>query len=116
MSLDVNSGPTIRVAVKDDLASVSAIYKKIHRYEALGKLHTGWLDGIYPTEETATAAYERNDLFVCSSNGKIVACAIINKLQADVYSECKWMYDACNDKVMVLHTLAVDPEHSGQGV
>lgn len=116
MSLDMSSGLTIRAATKDDITSVSEIYKKIHKYEALGKLHTGWLDSIYPTEETAITAYERNDLFVCDSGGSIVACAIINKLQADVYSKCKWSCKADGDKAMVLHTLAVDPERSGQGV
>ena len=111
--MDINY--TISKAQKDDVSTVGAIYEKIHVQEALGKMHTGWLKGIYPTMKTAFEAYERNDLFVCRREEIVVACAIINKVQVDVYSKCEWQYKADDDKIMVLHTLVVDPDFSGHG-
>ena len=106
---------SFRKAGESDAAAVAQIYENIHAAERAGKLSTGWIAGVYPVEDTARAALERDDLFVCESGG-IVAAAIINRQQVDVYVLGKWLYPAQDDEVMVLHTLVVDPEASGRGV
>lgn len=106
---------SFRKAGESDAAAVAQIYENIHAAERAGKLSTGWIAGVYPVEDTARAALERDDLFVCESGG-IVAAAIINRQQVDVYALGKWLYPAQDDEVMVLHTLVVDPEASGRGV
>lgn len=45
----------------------------------------------------------------------IVASAIINQIQVPDYSKGKWVYDAKDEEVMVLHTLAVSPSFSAHG-
>ena len=112
----INAAPlSFRKAGESDAAAVAQIYENIHAAERAGKLSTGWIAGVYPVEDTARAALERDDLFVCESGG-IVAAAIINRQQVDVYALGKWLYPAQDDEVMVLHTLVVDPEASGRGV
>ena len=106
---------SFRKAGESDAAAVAQIYENIHAAERAGKLSTGWIAGVYPVEDTARAALERDDLFVCESGG-IVAAAIINRQQVDVYALGKWLYPAKDDEVMVLHTLVVEPEASGRGV
>lgn len=103
-------------AAESDLDAVEEIYNHIHTWERQKKLCTGWLADIYPTRATAKKAIGRGDLFVCKKDEKILATAIINQEQVDVYAKGSWKYEAADDEVMVLHTLAVDPAAAREGI
>ena len=105
----------IRKATEADIPSISALYDRIHDAEADGRITTGWLRGVYPTEATARASLAAGDLFVLEDGKRVVAAARINQEQVDVYAGVDWRYKAADDEVMVLHTLTVDPMKSGQG-
>lgn len=105
----------IRKATEADIPSVAAVYGRIHDAEEAGRLTTGWLRGIYPTEATARAALAARDLFVLEDDGQIAAAARINREQMPAYAEVPWKYPAGGDEVMVLHTLTVDPPLAGRG-
>ncbi len=106
----------IRKATESDIAAVAEIYAHILANEDPAKPATGWLKGIYPVEATARAALGRDDLFVCIEDDKVVASAIINRTQVDVYADCKWSLECEDDEVMVLHTLTVEPACAGRGI
>ena len=55
-------------------------------------------------------------MYVAEIGGEVVATGIINKIQVDVYADVDWKYDAPEDKVAVLHTLAVEPDARGKGI
>ena len=105
----------IRRANEADIPAVSAIYDRIHDAEEAGKLTIGWQRGVYPTEATARVALAAGDLFVLEEDGAVVASARINRVQVPDYAMVDWRYAAPDDKVMVLHTLTVDPPLSGRG-
>lgn len=105
----------IRKAVAADIPAVAEIYRRILEKDAAGMPTTGWLPGVYPTEETARGALAADDLFVAEEDGAVVAAARINQEQVDVYSDCPWLYEAPTEEVMVIHTLVVDPRKAGQG-
>lgn len=106
-----------RKAMPKDLDAICSIYDAIHTEEEAGRTTTGWLRQIYPTRDTARCAIELGDMFVLERSGKIQACGRINKEQVDCYTQGQWHYDAPPEKVMVLHTLVVDPAagHKGYG-
>lgn len=106
----------IRKATESDIPAVAEIYAHILANEDPAKPATGWLKGIYPVEATARAALGRDDLFVCIEDDKVVASAIINQTQVDVYADCKWSLECEDDEVMVLHTLTVEPACAGRGI
>ena len=105
----------IRRATERDIPTVAGIYDRIHDAEAEGRITTGWLRGVYPTEATARAALAAGDLFVLEDGGEVVAAARINQIQVPDYALVDWQYAAADDEVMVLHTLTVDPPRSGRG-
>lgn len=106
----------IRRATPSDLDAIESIYNKIFsKEEESGKVTTGWERGIYPRRETAEAALKRNDMFVIEDERSIVGSGVINKNQLDVYEKGKWKFAAKDSEVMVLHTLAIDPDKSGRG-
>ena len=106
-----------RKASIQDLDAISGIYDRIHDGIESGELSIGWERAIYPTRETGKASIEAGDMFVEIDDGVIVACGRINQEQVDVYAQIDWEYPAPDDKVMVLHTLSVDPtiHHKGYG-
>ena len=102
-------------ATKADIASIERIYEHIHDQEEKGLITTGWIRNVYPTAKTAEAALNRGDLFIMMDDGKIVATAVINQIQVDEYADAAWQHDAPEDKVMVLHGLAVEPSAKSKG-
>lgn len=107
----------IRKAEKSDIDQIEEIYNKIHTKEEAGEVTIGWERGVYPTRATAVEALNCGDLFVLEDpEGKVVAAARINQVQVPEYADADWKYkDVPDNKVMVFHTLVVDPETSGKG-
>ena len=99
----------IREARPVDLDAIERIYDNI-------KVKIGWISGVYPVRATAEEAIRRRDMFVFEEDGQILAAAIINKTQVDVYKGANWSFEADDDEVCVLHTLVVEPSCSGRGV
>lgn len=105
----------IRKAVPADLDGAAAVYEQVIGAEERGAGFTGWRRGVYPTYRTAEQALARGDLFVLEEGGEILGAAVINQLQVDVYAGAPWRYDAPDERVCVLHTLAVAPRARGRG-
>lgn len=99
-----------------DLQAIADLYEKAHDAEEAGVIHTGWLRGIYPTKETVEAGLKRGDMFVAEDEGRIIGAGVINHVQVDVYAKGSWKYPAPDEKVMVFHTLFVDPGCQHQGI
>ena len=122
-------GLKFRKATKEDTDAIVRIYERTHDAEEAGLTTTGWVRGIYPVREVAEGSIARDDMYVAeltesvcgpdgvtSAESRIVATGIINKTQVNVYLDCDWEYKAPDDKVCVLHTLAVDPDARGLGI
>lgn len=105
-----------RKAASSDIPQIAGIYEEIHTEEEAGRTTVGWIRGIYPTEATAQAALQRDDLFVLEQDGKILGAAIINKIQVDVYGGAPWEHPARDEEVTVLHTLVISPRCARRGL
>ena len=105
-----------RKAEAGDIPAIVEIYERTHDEEEAGNTTVGWKRGIYPTAKVAEDSVARGDMYLAETEGKVVATGIINQEQVDVYADCDWKYKAPDDKVCVLHTLAVDPDTRGLGL
>ncbi len=105
----------IRQAKQEDLDAVARIFEHIIEEEEKGNCTTGWQRGVYPTRDTAMEALRQEDLFVMEEDGEIVAAMRLNKEQAPAYKSCQWDYPAEDDRVMVMHTLVVEPSVKKHG-
>ena len=85
------------------------------RREEQGLLTTGWTRGVYPTEQTALDALTAGTLYVLEDEGRVTAAAKIDQHQMPQYAQCSWQYEAPPERVLVLHTLVVDPAVKGKG-
>ena len=105
----------IRRGTPADIPGIAAIYDRILTEEEAGRASVGWARGVYPTEATALEALEAGELFVLTEDGCLAAAARINQTQVPVYSQAPWLWQAPAERVMVLHTLVVDPLRKGRG-
>lgn len=105
----------IRLATKNDISAVTEIYNMILSEEEKGNITCGWQRGIYPTKSTAEQAVERGDLYVQEENGKIVGSGILNSNCNDIYRAVSWNFPCKDEEALILHTLAVSPEHFNKG-
>ena len=105
----------IRLGKESDISAVERIYDHIHDMEEDGKATIGWIRGVYPTGQTALEALEAGSLYVMEDEGEIVAAAKLDQNQVPAYAQASWEYQVSDDQVMVMHTLVVDPYHSGKG-
>ena len=103
-----------RKAEPRDLDAIAAIYDRIHDNEEAGKTTIGWIRSIYPTRATAQSSIEIGDMYVEEVDGVVVAAAKINQEQVPEYANAQWQWEAPEEKILVLHTLVVDPE-KGRG-
>lgn len=106
----------IRQGTKTDLAAMDSFYARIHTAEENGLIATGWIRGMYPVVDTAIRAYEKGELFVLLLEGVLRGAASLNREQHETYGQGDWLYGDDPAKVMVMHTLAIDPEFAGQGL
>ncbi|MBQ2286957.1 MAG: GNAT family N-acetyltransferase [Acutalibacteraceae bacterium] len=107
----------IRKADITEIKGITELYGKVLTEEENGRAATGWIRGVYPTEETVKEGISSGDMFVAEENGKITAAARINRIPAPVYNKACWKYSTDDEnKVMVLHTLAVSPDCAGRGI
>ena len=106
-----------RKATEQDIPVVAALYERNHDAEEAGLAKTGWKRGVYPTEETAREALLRDDLYLgFDEEGAAVGSCVINHMQSDYYEGNDWEAEVAPEKVMVLHTLTVDPARRGEGI
>lgn len=107
----------IRKATETDIPRIAEIYDKtIDADRNSTSSQTGWIKGIYPSAATAKDAFSKDELFVLEEDNVIFGAAIINKTQPPAYAKANWHYtDAADNRIMVLHTLVIDPETKGKG-
>ena len=84
----------IRKATAADIAAVNAIYEALLDREEQGLLTTGWMRGVYPTEQTARDALAAGTLYVLADGGRVVAAAKIDQQQMPQYAQCPWRHEA----------------------
>ncbi len=106
---------TVRQATQAELDRIEQIYESVHDGEEQGLTTVGWIRNVYPTRKTAEDALDRQDLFVMEDDGKLVAVAVINQIQVDVYEQVPWKHAASDSEVMVLHAFAVNLAEAGNG-
>ena len=105
----------IRLAKQHDLDAIERIYDAIHTNEENGLTTIGWIRGVYPTRSTAETAICAGEMYVMEEDGFVVACGKINHFQDECYQEGSWQYPAPPARVLVLHTLVVDPTKAHKG-
>lgn len=75
-----------------------------------------WNIGTHPSIEEIAQRIEQQELFIVNDKSKIIASVVLNHEGTVNYDKANWNVDTTNEKVLVLHLLAVDPNYRGIGL
>ena len=103
-----------RKAAKEDFYKIRSLYWTLIDQEKDEPSFPHWKKGIHPSDEMIQDSIATGQLYVLSDGDEIAACVIANDEKVDGYADAPWQIDS--DEVMVLHVLAVHPNHRGKGL
>ena len=103
-----------RKAEKEDFDKIKSLYWILIDREQDDPSFPHWKKGIHPSDEMIQDSIDKGDLYVLADGDEIAACVIANDEKVDGYSDAPWQIDS--DEVIVLHVLAVHPNHRGKGL
>ena len=103
-----------RKAAKEEFYKIRSLYGNLIDQEKDDPSFPRWKKGIHPSDEMIQNSIDREELYVLADGDEIVACVIANAEKVDGYSDAPWQIDS--DEVIVLHVLAVHPDHRGKGL
>ena len=107
----------IRKALSSDIEQCLKIYNDQIEYEQqVGDL-TAWRRDIYPDRALVEEAVELQDMYVIEEEDTLLACGRINHILEPHYRYISWQIEENDEnKILVLHTLAVAQEAKRKGV
>lgn len=106
----------IRKGIIADLPAIADIYSAIHDQIEQGKYQMKWFRELYPTQSWAEEHIAIGDLYVLEdTDGIVVASAIINHNPLPEYHQGRWYQPDNYDRILIIHTLVVHPEHAKRG-
>ena len=104
-------------AQEGQFAEVRAFYFAVIDGLAEAEYGPGWKKDIYPAPEYLRSSIRDGELYIgVDEGGDIIAAMILNHWCNDAYLGYDWPTQATWDEVMILHTLAVLPQHTGRGL
>ena len=103
-----------RKAEKEDFYKIRSLYWTLIDQEQDEPSFPHWKKGIHPSDGMIQDSINTGQLYVLSDGDEIAACVIANDEKVDGYADAPWQVDS--DEVMVLHVLAVHPDHRGKGL
>lgn len=100
-----------RKAGIQDFKEVTALFREAVEH----MIRNGILqwDEIYPNEEVLFNDILKDEMYLLLEDSKLVACAVINEEQDEVYQTGSWQYP--NERAAVIHRLCVQPKVQGAG-
>ena len=103
-----------RKAEKEDFDKVRSLYWMLIDQEQNDPSFPHWKKGIHPSDEMIRTSIDKGDLYVLVDGDEIAACVIANDEKIDGYADAPWQIES--EEVIVLHVLAVHPNHRGEGL
>ncbi len=74
-----------------------------------------WSKGKHPTVEGIRAYIDEGNMYLYRESGAIVGAMAVTMYQGEDYHAIDWAKQVADDKVAVIHILAVSPDTQGKG-
>ena len=103
-----------RKAEKVDFYKIRSLYWNLIDQDQDDPSFPHWKKGIHPSDEMILDSIDKGDMYVLADGEEIAACVIADNEKVDGYSDAPWQIDS--EEVIVLHVLAVHPDHRGKGL
>ena len=106
----------LELATQKDFDAVIAFYDDVTERTPEMATYARWSEGKHPTVEGIRAYINEGSMYLYKDNGKIVGAMAVTMYQGEDYHAIDWTLKVPDEKVAVIHILAVSPDIQGKGI
>lgn len=107
---------TFRQVRPSEFEQIVDFYKRVVEALEGREHHPGWTWEHYPTVEGLKCYVDDGHMWAAERDGQLVGVVNLNSDVPPGYERIPWLTDHPVEAVLAVHTLAVSPDHQGQGV
>jgi ribosomal protein S18 acetylase RimI-like enzyme len=106
----------LELATKKDFETIIAFYDDVTERTPEMGTYARWQKGKHPTEEGISAYINEGSMYIYREQGVIVGAMAVTMYQGEDYHAIDWSQQVPDEKVAVIHILAVSPDAQGKGI
>ena len=106
----------LELARQNDFDAIIAFYDDVTERTPEMTTYARWSKGKHPTEEGIRAYIDEGSMYVYKEGGEIIAAMAVTMYQGEEYHAIEWNQQVADNKVAVIHILAVSPDKQGEGI
>ncbi len=106
----------LELATQQDFEPIIAFYDDVMERTPEIATYARWSKGKHPTIEGIRAYINEGSMYLYRKQGAIVGAMAVTMYQGDDYHAIDWSQQVPDDKVAVIHILAVSPDAQGKGI
>ena len=100
----------------EEFNAILAFYDDVIAHTPEISLYARWSKGKHPTEDGIKTYIKEGSMFLYKEQGSIVGAIAVTMYQGEDYHAIEWSQQVPDDKVAVIHILAVHPDRQGSGI
>ena len=106
----------LELATQNDYDNIIAFYDDVTERTPEMATYARWSKGKHPTVEGIRAYIDEGSMYLYRERSTIVGAMAVTMHQSEDYHAIDWAQQVADDKVGVIHILAVSPDAQGKGI
>ena len=106
----------LELATQNDYDAIIAFYNDVTERTPEMATYARWSKGKHPTVEGIKAYIDERSMFLYRANSVIVGAMAVTMYQGEDYHAIDWAQQVSDDRVAVIHILAISPDVQGKGI
>ena len=106
----------LELATQNDFNAIIAFYDDVTERTPEMATYARWSKGKHPTVEGIKAYIDEGSMYLYREDKRIVGAMAITMYQGEDYHGIDWSQQVPDEKVAVIHILAVSPGYQGKGI
>ena len=106
----------LELATQNDFNVIIAFYDDVTERTPEMATYARWSKGKHPTIEGIRDYIDEGSMYLYRERGAIVGAMAVTMYQGEDYHAIDWTEQVPDDKVAVIHILAVSPDAQGKGI
>jgi ribosomal protein S18 acetylase RimI-like enzyme len=106
----------LELATQLDFDAIITFYDDVTERTPEMATYARWSKGKHPTVEGIKAYIDEGSMYLYRENDAIVGAMAVTMYQGEDYHAINWTEQVPDDKVAVIHILAVSPDTQGKGI
>jgi len=106
----------LELATQLDFDAIITFYDDVTERTPEMATYARWSKGKHPTVEGIKAYIDEGSMYLYRENDAIVGAMAVTMYQGEDYHAFNWTEQVPDDKVAVIHILAVSPDTQGKGI